>query len=1075
MKEGLFHSKSRRAGGWLAVVCLTALAWQGCGDDDGKPSGQETPAGVIRILEPQAGQVVKTHSLRFAVSLDPELDPAGLRALLNGEDVSAHLRARGAQAEGCVNGMTEGQNVLRFTAPGKEGGSGSGQVQFSFAPVPVDAVEASGTFQIPGIDGVVEVLVDPWGVHHIYTMEDNPDDLFRIQGYLMAKHRLFQIDFFRKVAQGRLAELLGTALDSSVLETDLFLRTTFLTYEGGQVGHVDEVLGEEIVREAPEVYASLTRFVEGINAYIEDLKQGRNEVALPQQHKLLNLLGPYEIEPMTVEQILAVGRLQQLELSSGLYEEIDRKVQWEWVLQSEQREDIPAGTLADVFRAQPPDPATILGPGEAGYVGSLAAKAAGFQTGSAGMRSTATGETGSLDAERMAQLQQMLLRLERIQQRLWGCADRPFSNNWILSPAVAASGFAILCNDPHLSLSNPSVFYPTHGDNKSFSGGELNFSGCTFPGIPGLMLGANERLAWGGTYVGYDVVDVYEETVQTGPAGTEQVLFHGEWVPVETIREVFHVRGGDPVEIPIDYVPHHGPQVPGDPYSADPTLTAENNLSFRWTGHFITRDFEAFLGLLNAEGIDDFYDALVHFGVGAQNWVGADVTGEIAYFPHALIPMRSEAALTAEHPPYLPLPGTGEYEWLQDENGRPRFLPSDEVPQVRNPERGWLVTANNDITGSTQDNDVLNDGLYLYYGVSAGFRGGRITQRLLESDKEDRDLERMKEIQGDHVSLAAGRIRPFLLDALSNNQAMERLSPEVRPRVQEAASRIVDWDLRCMAGMPDPFTAEAPSASDVDSSVATSIFFVWLNRAMEATFDDEFQGSPTALGSDERATAFLHLLEDVDEPVGSPSQVHTLGPDGESLLWDNRNTSDRQETRDEILVEAVARAVEDLESLMESPDMASWRWGKVHTLTYRLDGLGGVLLAFNLPSYSIGAQILAGILGAELNGYPRNGGWQTVDPGNHSLQGTNFSTGSGPAMRMVVELEDGVMTAYNVLPGGVNDLVPGASITDPVNVNPGLHYGDQIPLWLANRYRPQLLFWEDVTNVAESRIRFEPE
>jgi len=116
MKEGLFHSKSRRAGGWLAVVCLTALAWQGCGDDDGKPSGQETPAGVIRILEPQAGQVVKTHSLRFAVSLDPELNPAGLRALLNGEDVSAHLRARGAQAEGCVSGMTEGQNVLRFTA-----------------------------------------------------------------------------------------------------------------------------------------------------------------------------------------------------------------------------------------------------------------------------------------------------------------------------------------------------------------------------------------------------------------------------------------------------------------------------------------------------------------------------------------------------------------------------------------------------------------------------------------------------------------------------------------------------------------------------------------------------------------------------------------------------------------------------------------------------------------------------------------------------------------------------------------------------------------------------------------------
>ncbi|MEW6443962.1 MAG: penicillin acylase family protein [bacterium] len=1064
----------RLAGRLLSIAGLAGLLAQGCGDDDEKISGG---AGQdIRILSPQQGEVVRTHSVRFALSLSSEIDPAGLQVLLNGRDAAPHLRVSGTQAEGAVQGMAQGQNVLRFVAAGHQGAAASAEVRLTFAPVEVDAVEAAETLKIPGVQGVVDVLVDPWGVHHIYTMEDNPEDLLRIQGYLMARHRLFQIDFFRKVAQGRLAELLGTALNRSVLETDLFFRTAFLTREGGQVGHVDEVMTEAIARDAPEVFASLVVFVEGINAYIEDLREGRNGAALSQQHQLLNLLGPYEIEPMTVEQIVAIGRLQQYELSSTLHEEIRRKLQWDWVVQAEQAGTLPAGTLADVFRAKPPDPATILAPGESGYLGPASFKQAAASERTAAATPFAPGEEapGRTEPERNRHLSQTLLRLERVRETIWQTTDRPFSNNWILAPEMTASGVAMLCNDPHLSLSNPSIFYPTHCDNKSFSGGDLNFTGCTFPGIPGLMLGVNERLAWGGTVVGYDVEDVYEETVQTGADGTDQVFFQGQMVPVETVLEVFAIRGDDPIEIPIDYVPHHGPQVPGDPYSDDPTLAAENNLSFRWSGHFITQDLEAFFGLLRAQNIDEFHAALEKFGVGAQNWVGADVAGEIAYFPHALIPLRAAAALTPEHPPYLPLPGTGEYEWLQDSAGRPVFLSADEVPQVRNPERGWLASANNDITGTAQDNDVLNDGLYLYYSTSVGFRGGRIGERLLELGREERNLDEMKNIQGDHLSRLAARIRPFLLEALSDPAATEALAPEVRSRLEEAQARLQAWDLRCKAGTPDAFTGEQPSQADIDSSVGASLFFVWLNRLTEGVFNDEFAGSPQGLGSDDRAVALLHILEDAAAPAGSVSEVHTLGPDGQSLLWDDRTTAERQERRDEIMVRAMARALTDLEDLMGSRDMGTWRWGNIHTLTLRLEGLGSVLLAFNLPSYSIGRQVLAGILGMDLKGYPRNGGWQTVDPAHHSLHGLDFSAGSGPAMRMVVELEEGVMTAYNVLPGGVNDLDPARSIAVPVQVNPEIHYGDQVPLWLANRYRPQLLFWEDVTNVAESRLRFEP-
>jgi acyl-homoserine lactone acylase PvdQ len=329
----------------------------------------------------------------------------------------------------------------------------------------------------------------------------------------------------------------------------------------------------------------------------------------------------------------------------------------------------------------------------------------------------------------------------------------------------------------------------------------------------------------------------------------------------------------------------------------------------------------------------------------------------------------------------------------------------------------------------------------------------------------------MKQIQGDHLSLLAERVRPYLLGALANEDVMRGLTPEERSRVEEAAGHISAWDLRCETGLPDPFSGEPPSPEDVESSTAASIFFVCLNRLTQAVFDDEMSRAGRGLGTDDRAKALLHILEHTGEAADSPFYVHTLGPGAESRLWDNLDTPDKEETRNEIIVQATVRALNDLASLMGTSSMNSWRWGEIHRLTYRLEGLGSAVLAYNLPGYSIWDQVL----GSDAKGYPRSGGLWTVDPANYSLSGLDFRPGSGPAMRMVVELEEGVMRASNVIPGGANDLQPGADISNPVRVRPDIHYGDQIPLWLANQYRPQLIFWEDVTDVAESRIRFQPE
>ncbi len=1065
----------RKASQSCVFICgvLMVGVFLACGCDGDSDKGAQPQAGGITILEPRPGEIVKGHSFHFAARLDQGLDVAHVGVLLNSEPIQSRLTIEEAEVEATISGMRQGENILTVTAPTLTGDIRTAEVRFTFAPVPITSVRLKDTLQLPGLEGVVEILVDPWGIHHIYTMEHNPSDLWYVQGYLLAKHRLFQIDLFRKVAQGRLTELLGTALSKAVLESDLYYRTIFLTYEGGTVTHIDERLAAEIERTRPDLYESLTRFVRGINDYIEDVEQGTNGAELPQQYKLLNLLLPsYTIEPMTIPQVLAIGRLQQFDLSQTLGEEIRRTVRWQRIRDAEVRGDIPAGTLEDIFRAEPADHETILKPGEPGYSGPGSTMTSATAYASALRIQSAV--DASTDGGRQRALEETVERFQRIQAIVRGFDGRPCSNNWIIAGSLTASGNAILCNDPHLGLSNPSIFYPLHCDNKSFTGGTMNFSGVTFPGIPGILLGQNESGAWGATVTNYDVMDIYEESIHV-EGGRKCVDFRGQCVPVATIVERFKIRGGDSdlgeeIDIPIDYVPHHGPQVPGDPFAPDPTLTQEHNLTVRWTGHFYTKDLEAFYGLLDANSVEDFRASVVNFGVGAQNFVWADVSGRIAYFPMALIPVRSPAALTPEHPPYLILPGTGDYEWVTDAEGNPQFVAPEDAPQVTDPSRGWLVTSNNDITGSALDNDVLNDPLYLYYSINIGFRGGRISERLRALSKQERDIEHMMEIQGDHVSLLARRIAPYLLASLSNQEVLTSIDPNIRTRLEEARSRLAGWDFRYETGMPDPFTGRGPSQEDVASSIAASIFSVWFNRLVEATFGDELAKAGTDMDSEDKARAILHILEHVQEPPDSPYAVHTLGPDNQSLLWDDVTTSDTTETRDEIMVHSMVKALEDVASLMKTSDMNAWRWGNLHTIIFELEGIGGAIYAFNLPSQSIGRQLL----GEEYKGYPRPGGWQTVDPADYRLSGLDFTTDGGPAMRMVVELEKGVMKAYNVLPGGVNDVYPDASIVNPVQINQALHYGDQIPLWLVNSYRPQYIFWEDVTQTAESRIRCEP-
>src|SRR5690606_26367923 len=188
--------------------------------------------------------------------------------------------------------------------------------------------------------------------------------------------------------------------------------------------------------------------------------------------------------------------------------------------------------------------------------------------------------------------------------------------------------------------------------------GTLHVAGATFPGIPAVVIGRNERVAWGATVAYFDVTDVYVEELS---ADGQSVIFEGEEVPIVRKEVGFRVAGKDPHLATLEFVPHHGPILKKD-------VANRTAITVRWTGHEPTNEIRAFLGLNRAGSVAEAREALRAFEVGAQNFVLADVEGSIGCYPHAPTPSRRGASQTTEdpdvtRPPWMPLSGEGPAEW----------------------------------------------------------------------------------------------------------------------------------------------------------------------------------------------------------------------------------------------------------------------------------------------------------------------------------------------------------------------------------------------------------------------------
>ncbi len=914
-----------------------------------------------------------------------------------------------------------------------------------------DRLPIDEELDLEGLEGPVDAVRDEQGRIHIYAT--SVADAVRVQGYLVARDRHVQLEFLRRAATGRLAEMLGH-LDASLVETDIAFRHIGL---GRTAAQIYERLPDD-VRDLLDAYA------DGISQRYAQYRSG--EAELPQGVKAIKT---DVFSEWTAVDSLALGRLQTWLLSYSGDEDISNTSLYTDLVTTFAADDPDAlvakraGMVVDFLRLAPTDPATTVP--SLGDIGahSLAAGAP-RQPLAARPEVPASAATPRL-ATLMRRAASVTRALDRVRDVLAPRGDTG-SNNWAVGPSRSATGNAMLASDPHLGLGSPATFWPvsmhvSHSD-PALADRDLHVGGIAFPGIPGIILGHNEHIAWGATVAVHDVTDVYEETLT---ADGSAVIFGGDEVPLETVEEEIADGKGNTITYEVKIVPHHGPIFPtivgGKVKDPDP---AEGALSVRWTGLEPTDEIVAVVNLLRAESVDEGIEALQDFGVGAQNFMLADIDGNIGWTTHALVPYRAPGALAWDAATYegripcLVLPGDGSAEWTG-------FWPDAQVPWQTNPAAGYIATANNDPVGGTLDNDPTDDlqpdgsSAFLSCTYAPGHRQGRIQERIEAVDAMT--LEEMSAIQGDHKSPLGTLLVPSLLMAIERAQ-VEALVPGThadlsavvadpgydRALVEQIQSLLAEWrdvhDYAAASGVdPDdnqPLSLEEPEAR---ASQAALLFNAWLVRMAARVFGDELarvgrEGGHSLYG---KALPYLTLSE--------PTSLATYDADtGDSALWDDLDTPEI-ESRQERMIRALVDAMTWLQERVGPID--SWRWGAHHTLSAKSPAPLFVLMdipAFDDPVFQ--------------GAFPRHGDMYNVDACHYDISkgvadDFTFAYSSGPTQRFVIEMARDGLRVRNALPGG--------AVWDPASP----HHADQMEAWRRNEVYDIPFVLDDVIAKAESR------
>jgi penicillin amidase len=900
-----------------------------------------------------------------------------------------------------------------------------------------EQVEGESAFQLEGLDGPIEIVLDKWGVPHVFATTEH--DMFYGEGFIVARYRFIQMHAMRKISSGLFSN--SAAATAGDLSNDLYMRIVNLL--GAAEGAWEEIQAND-----PEVKAMLEAFSGGVNAYIAQVEAGT--VPKPLEWPLVG-----EITPWVPTDSLVVARLQSWDLSfGGRTDKVENAMRVSEILQK--WGDSPLeGLLVDLHPMAPITDTVVVpqdnGRREVTYDGMRAMRHPWYQR----VKADYWQKVGKT------------LAAAPLHPRNRG-DDGVGSNNWTVSGNLSDHGFAMVANDTHLSLRNPSVFFEIHL-NTTRAGGEIDGAGVTFPGIPGVILGRNAHAAWGATVYYADVTDVYIETLTLGDTPT--VEFNGAQVPIEVRTETFpykvleaetceswitdFIAGTDyTVEekdgkclltVNIWIVPHHGPIIPGsmEPIGSEKAVA----LSWKWTGFEPSHEVRTAYEFLLMKTPEEFKAAMDHFEVGAMNWVYGDVDNHIAYSAHCRIPVRKHIAdgLASDFPAFLPYPGDGCCEWEGD-------VPDELLPQDLDPEAGYISTANGDALGHTLDGDPYNDDSYQGYLYYPGFRAARVQELMEEKAAAGKlTLADMQAIQGDHRSPLGALLTSHILDAVTAAEAAKAgdagSDPMLAPfadddRILAARDRLEAWSFEAEAGaLPDATEQEKAD------SIATSIFNAWAVHVSKRILGNKVE---TPYDMQWHSRFLVNLLT-------NPGAMVTYDAEAEdSILWDD-TTTEEVETRHYIVLQGLVDALDFLQNPdvvgvaqmggFGTPDMDQWNWGKLHTVTMG-HALGG---KFNIPS----AEEFP-------DGYPRPGDNFVVDAADAGWSDTKFTFGSGPSIRNVYTLDPDGPKADTVIPGGQD-----AAVLKK-------HYKDQFDLWVKNETHPLHGDVESIITDSETCFVLEP-
>ena len=536
-----------------------------------------------------------------------------------------------------------------------------------------------GRLRLRGPEGAIEISRDRWGVPHIRAQTRH--DLWFGEGFCHGQDRLWQLELYRRIGFGRLAEIAGR----SALQTDRLMRTL----------GVRRASEREAAALEPELRSGLEAFSAGVNAAAADRP-------LPAEFQLLRM----GFEPFVPADALSLTKLLSFGLSTNWERELLR---------------------AEMTRELGPELASRLDPG--------------YPRGSPLI--LAPGEAWSGDGLALAE------QIARLRDTIGLAVEASGSNNWAVSGSRSAAGGPLLAGDPHLPPSMPGIVYQV-----GLYLGDRFCRGASLPGLPGVILGQNNDVAWSFTNVLADVMDLFIERVDG-----DTYEFEGERRPLVVAEEGINVRGRTEPDRLVIRETHHGPIV-------NEALRADNAEPLALS--FMALDFpgitRASFAVLDFARGAELVDALAEHTHPVSNLVWADRHGSIGYKTVGRLPVRRGGC------PDLPKPGwTAEHEW----DG---WVPYEEMPEVTDPDGAFLVTANNRIAADDYPHHITSD--YL-----DGYRARRIEQLIVS--RPEHDLESFEAMQTDMLSLPG----------LETAHRLARLRPRDQ-RELAAIERLRSWDGR---------------------------------------------------------------------------------------------------------------------------------------------------------------------------------------------------------------------------------------------------------------------------------------